>query len=302
MAGVITDVQTRSKPGFYDVQNIIDALRGRKGQDFVFKEPVNQRTVMTIGTAGVKASPDLGVTAPTRVLVDAFDLKNGMIVMWNGTVLAIPTCWRLCDGSLSTPDMRDRFAVGAGTTYALGDTGGSATINLSHSHSHLHAGPSHTHTGPSHTHTGPSHQHEGGAHVHVTLAHNHSHNHTVDLDHNHAAFNTSGPSATETFFEGSGASVTVAKDSHNHEANAPALGATSVNASTDATNKVDADTSSAGAVATTFAGSGATGADGTGATGAGGTGNTSTDATSGGSAAAASLPPYTSLYFIQRAA
>lgn len=41
---------------------------------------------------------------------------------------AIPSGWLLCDGSEGTPDMRDRFLVGAGSTYAVNATGGGATV------------------------------------------------------------------------------------------------------------------------------------------------------------------------------
>lgn len=60
-------------------------------------------------------------------------LPVGAIAMWSGTVANIPSGWALCDGSTSngfaTPDLRDRFAVGAGdlsdgSEYDPGDTGG----------------------------------------------------------------------------------------------------------------------------------------------------------------------------------
>lgn len=41
---------------------------------------------------------------------------------------AIPSGWLLCDGSEGTPDMRDRFLVGAGSTYAVNATGGAASV------------------------------------------------------------------------------------------------------------------------------------------------------------------------------
>jgi len=44
-----------------------------------------------------------------------------------GAVVDIPTGWSICDGTSGTPDLRDRFIVGAGTTYTLGDTGGAVT-------------------------------------------------------------------------------------------------------------------------------------------------------------------------------
>ena len=90
----------------------------------------------------------------------------GAILMWSGAVDAIPTGWALCDGQNGTPDLRDRFIVGAGGSYDVGDTGGAESVTLtvdqmpqhSHSASSKSAG-SHTHSistssAGSHTHTG----------------------------------------------------------------------------------------------------------------------------------------------------
>ena len=71
----------------------------------------------------------------------AAGIPSGVIVMWNSTVASIPTGWVLCDGNNSTPDLRDRFIVGAkqddsGTaktnvTGSLTQTGGAATDSIS---------------------------------------------------------------------------------------------------------------------------------------------------------------------------
>lgn len=53
----------------------------------------------------------------------------GCIVMWSGIIADIPDTWALCDGTGGTPDLRDRFVVGAGTTYDPLETGGSATLS-----------------------------------------------------------------------------------------------------------------------------------------------------------------------------
>jgi microcystin-dependent protein len=71
-------------------------------------------------------------------------IPSGCIVMWSGSVASIPSGWLLCNGSSGTPDLRNRFVVGAGSTYSVAGTGGSAdAIVVSHTHSitdpgHLH--------------------------------------------------------------------------------------------------------------------------------------------------------------------
>ena len=68
---------------------------------------------------------------------------QGMIVAWSGSVANIPTGFVLCDGSNNTPDLRDRFIVGAndvaaGSSYpgvGIGSTGGSKdAVVVEHKH------------------------------------------------------------------------------------------------------------------------------------------------------------------------
>jgi hypothetical protein len=73
---------------------------------------------------------------------------SGMIMLWSGSTGSIPSGWVLCNGSNSTPDLRNRFVVGAGDTYSVDATGGSADATL----------VSHTHTATSSV-TDPSHAH-----------------------------------------------------------------------------------------------------------------------------------------------
>ena len=57
-------------------------------------------------------------------------VPSGVIVMWSGETTNIPSGWFLCDGQNGTPDLRNRFIVGAGSSYGVGDTGGEATHTL----------------------------------------------------------------------------------------------------------------------------------------------------------------------------
>jgi hypothetical protein len=54
----------------------------------------------------------------------------GGIIMWSGSIGSIPTGYVLCNGSNGTPDLRDRFVVGAGNTYSVGNNGGFASSGV----------------------------------------------------------------------------------------------------------------------------------------------------------------------------
>merc|ERR1711997_338506 len=54
-------------------------------------------------------------------------VPSGGIIMWSGSASAIPTGWSLCDGTNGTPDLRNRFVVGGGSSYGYGSTGGAAS-------------------------------------------------------------------------------------------------------------------------------------------------------------------------------
>ena len=78
-------------------------------------------------------------------------VPTGLIAIWSGATNAIPTGWLICDGTNSTPDLRDRFIIGAGSTYSVGATGGSSTLD---SHTLTIAElASHTHTYVAHSST-----------------------------------------------------------------------------------------------------------------------------------------------------
>ena len=88
-------------------------------------------------------------------LASAF--STGMIMMWSGTIATIPTGWVLCNGSNGTPDLRNRFVIGAhsdsaGVAYSTvtgsnTQTGGTKdAINVSHTHTATVSDPGHIHS------------------------------------------------------------------------------------------------------------------------------------------------------------
>jgi microcystin-dependent protein len=89
-----------------------------------------------------------------------FGVPSGTVVMWSGGVASIPAGWALCNGGNGTPDLRQRFIVGAGGNnpgvpgvgYAVNAVGGANEVTLNVSQM-----PSHTHTGS--TDSDGSHSH-----------------------------------------------------------------------------------------------------------------------------------------------
>lgn len=86
----------------------------------------------------------------TGDMIAAGDLRLvpvGGIIMWSGASTAIPSGWLLCDGTYGTPDLRDRFVVGAGGSYSVGSSGGSKdAVVVSHTHTHtITSAGAHTH-------------------------------------------------------------------------------------------------------------------------------------------------------------
>ena len=88
-------------------------------------------------------------------------IPSGGIIMWSGTVATIPSGWYLCDGSNGTPDLRDRFIVGAKQ-----DDAGVAKTNITGSLTQSGDG------------TIPSHSHDAGTY---SAASNGAHTHTSGI-------------------------------------------------------------------------------------------------------------------------
>lgn len=116
---------------------------------------------LTIASAGGGTSVSVGRNIRRIVYSDGTNITfadnsvdAGVICLWSGSIATIPTGWALCDGTNGTPDLRDRFVAGAGSTYAVGATGGAATVTLSEANL------------PSHSHTFSGTTSSDGAHTH----------------------------------------------------------------------------------------------------------------------------------------
>tara|TARA_B110000908_G_scaffold169573_1_gene226993 strand:- start:79 stop:1605 length:1527 start_codon:yes stop_codon:yes gene_type:complete len=159
-------------------------------------------------------------------------VPSGIISMWSGQTSAIPTGWLLCDGNNGTPNLTDKFVMGAGASNET-TTGGANTRTLSTANI-----PSHDHSFSGTTNTTGSHAHSGstasaGAHTHsianigstaypwttsnqsntagykrdgtLTTSSEGAHTHTLTIDaagdHSHTISGTTGATGSTTGFD-----------------------------------------------------------------------------------------------------
>lgn len=79
------------------------------------------------------------MAATLKTAVQATIIK-GMILMWSGQIDQIPRGWAICNGQNGTPNLTDKFIVGAGNSYQVEATGGAATVTLT-----IEQMPAHSH-------------------------------------------------------------------------------------------------------------------------------------------------------------
>jgi len=140
-----------------------DFQTGTSGDSFT-----NAGTITSSGTLAVTGNFTLDGAAGTsgQVIVSAGSGNTptwgnafvaGMIMMWSGSIATIPSGWYLCDGTNSTPDLRNKFIVAADAddagvakttiTGTASQSGGSKdAIVVSHTHTATVTDPGHSHT------------------------------------------------------------------------------------------------------------------------------------------------------------
>lgn len=106
-----------------------------------------------VAGAVTKSHTELNAAVDARVPV-------GGIIMWSGAVVNIPAGWLLCNGLVGTPNLMDRFIMGAGSTYPVGTTGGSKdAILVAHSHNAALSGSTAAAGNHAHSVYDPGHRH-----------------------------------------------------------------------------------------------------------------------------------------------
>lgn len=113
--------------------------------------------ISTTATAGTNTT-QIATTSFVNTAISNY-LPTGSIIMWSGTIATIPSGWLLCNGTNSTPDLRNRFIIGAysddagiakttitGTPTQTGGSKDSILVTHTHTATSTVTDPSHVHT------------------------------------------------------------------------------------------------------------------------------------------------------------
>jgi hypothetical protein len=197
-----------------------------------------------------------GTVAATTFTGDGSNLTgiegvpSGVIAMWSGQTTAIPSGWVLCDGNNSTPNLVDKFIMGASASNEL-STGGANSLSLASGNI-----PSHTHSFSATSGAGGAHNHSGS--TSNTGAHTHSGNTNNTGAHTHSMSNLGGfayptTNANQSSTAGwkrSGGENTGSAGAHSHNLTINSAGAHShnltINNSSTHTHSVSGTTGSTG--------------------------------------------------------
>ena len=88
----------------------------------------------------IKGSLDIAGGLSAQSVSGAGTLPVGAIILWYGDAGSVPDGWHICDGSAGTPDLSERFVIGADPEgasftfflfYRQGTTGGAKEVTLS---------------------------------------------------------------------------------------------------------------------------------------------------------------------------
>lgn len=151
--GINTPAFTR--PGVYvGFENGCDLqFRDATLNAYEMKSIAGDLTISAPGDPSAITIAPSGVVTIPNIISGSF-VPIGGIVMYS-SIAPLPANWLICDGTSGTPDLRDRFVIGAGT-FASGTSGGSATIGTTNlpSHNHGITDPGHNHgiTDQGHSH------------------------------------------------------------------------------------------------------------------------------------------------------
>ena len=124
---------------FANGQEIVTVLGARVGinnQQPSVDLDVGGTANASIVNASIVNATTVNATTVSATIVNATTVTGygtipvGGIIMWSGQTSNIPDGWKLCNGADNTPDLRNKFVVGAGDAYSVKSTGGAKSVTL----------------------------------------------------------------------------------------------------------------------------------------------------------------------------
>jgi microcystin-dependent protein len=180
----VTQTGVNSIAEFYDDGNVL-ALKIADGGNVGIGTSM---PITKLDVVGILKATGLQINDITNAF-----MPRGGIIMWSGSIATIPTGWAICDGTNGTPNLYNRFVIGAGSTYNVAATGGSTTKSLQ-----IDNLPSHNHTGT------------------TALAGNHAHTVTVGYYNEGTQLNGFGIEDASSSFIGPVSAGTDTQGNHTH--------------------------------------------------------------------------------------
>lgn len=184
--------------------------------------PINKEDFTGQTFIGIQIGNDLELMPRQQLTSVAYALKaadaipKGGIIMWSGALADIPAGWVLCDGTdidgdnvPDTPDLRDRFILGAGNIYNSGIIGGEDkhALTINELAQHYHSMSDHRHS------IDPPNTNSGGQ----SATHNHQANADGGTDNSNGGYFRIDSGVSKTIPTGA------ASNNHTHAINIPAF-------------------------------------------------------------------------------
>lgn len=98
--------------------------------DYPNNDKIKQKDVTINVYSNTETLPRASLKFTRYSVSNGTSVPQGTILPWYGKLDEIPDGFYLCDGKNGTPDLRNRFLVGAGDTYKLRDIGGEDQVTL----------------------------------------------------------------------------------------------------------------------------------------------------------------------------
>ena len=124
------DLTAQNKTVISNSDNFYDEVLLGDETDYPDNDKIKQKDVTINVYSRAEPLPRASLKLTRYSVSTGANVPQGTILPWYGKLDEIPNGFYLCDGANGTPDLRNRFLVGAGDEYKLTDNGGEKEVTL----------------------------------------------------------------------------------------------------------------------------------------------------------------------------